>query len=659
MRTPTLPRQRFAGRAAAAAAVATGTAARLTPVAAEAVTPASGPDTGGTRIETPAPGVSSAVTSVASGLYFTLELDSDGSVWSLGDGTLGELGDGTTTRAQLTPVRVEGLPPIAEVEAGDRFAIVRGVDGSVWTWGLGSSGQLGIDDTANQTRPVEVTALADRDIIDVGAGSVHSMAVASDGTVWAWGSGLGDQLGTGDRQQQNLPVQVPLPVPASRVASKYLTSFAVGVDGSLWGWGDNSYGEVGEGTAMRQPTPTNVTTLAGVPVKDVDPSFQATTVLTEAGAVWTWGRGSNLGDGNTVRRQPTPVPALDGVVVDEIATGEAHSLARTIDGRVFTWGYNSNGQIGDGTTAMRPLPTDITGFSSAPVIAVAAGRSHSFALTTDGELFGFGNNQSGQLGIGVNGNTERTPTRSDTVPLSPVGVSFDGIAGTDIAVPSPGLVAATTPPHAVGLVDVIVTTAWSSGVQSGAPVYTTPQAFEYIRTAAAASSTIEATPVEIPADGTSESSVIVSLLGSDGIPLEVGGDTVVLSASLGALSEVIDNGDGTYGATLTAGSTPGEATVAFSVNGVAGDATAVVTFSVVDQGPGDDDGGPGAGDTGSGSGDTGSGSDGSGIGTSAASNGLADTGTGWTIGAITAALLALLGGGALLIIRRLRPAHRS
>jgi alpha-tubulin suppressor-like RCC1 family protein len=259
MRTSTLPRPRLAGRAAATAAVATVTAALLTPIAAQAVTPASGPDTGGTRIETPAPGVSSTVTSIASGLYFTLELDSDGSVWSLGDGTLGELGDGTTTRAQLTPVRVEGLPPIAEVEAGDRFAIVRGVDGSVWTWGLGSSGQLGIDDTANQTRPVKVTALADRDIIDVGAGSVHSMAVASDGTVWTWGDNWRGQLGLGTfRGQQTTPQQVPDLTDVRLVAAGAQFAVAgVGWD-TVTTWGANDRGQLGDGSKKHRSTPVSV-----------------------------------------------------------------------------------------------------------------------------------------------------------------------------------------------------------------------------------------------------------------------------------------------------------------------------------------------------------------------------------------------------------------
>ncbi|KAI3366292.1 hypothetical protein L3Q82_009762 [Scortum barcoo] len=97
--------------------------------------------------------------------------------------------------------------------------------------------------------------------------------------------------------------------------------------------------------------------------------------------------------------------------VTEVACGSHHSMALTQDGEVFAWGYNNCGQIGSGSTANQPYPRKVTGcLQSKNAVGISCGQSSSMALVENGEVFGWGYNGNGQLGIGNNGN-QLTPCR--------------------------------------------------------------------------------------------------------------------------------------------------------------------------------------------------------------------------------------------------------
>src|SRR5205823_7342469 len=107
-----------------------------------------------------------------------------------------------------------------------------------------------------------------------------------------------------------------------------------------------------------------------------------------------------LGDGTRVNRHvPVTVAGLASGVA-AIAAGGSHTCALTSTGGVKCWGSNSGGQLGDGTTTERRTPADVPGLSSS-LVAVAAGAFHTCALTIAGGVKCWGENDFGQLGDGT------------------------------------------------------------------------------------------------------------------------------------------------------------------------------------------------------------------------------------------------------------------
>ena len=169
--------------------------------------------------------------------------------------------------------------------------------------------------------------------VAVSAGENHSLAVKSDGTVWAWGYNNYGQLGNGyPSSSSNIPLRVSELTGAVAISAGYAHSLALKSDGTVWAWGFNGVGELGNGT-------TN--TSSNVPV------------------------------------QVSQVSGLTGVVA--IGAGSDHNLAVKSDGTVWAWGFNDSGQLGNGTISSRgtPVPVQVSGLTGAVVIA--AGSAHSLA----------------------------------------------------------------------------------------------------------------------------------------------------------------------------------------------------------------------------------------------------------------------------------------
>lgn len=290
-------------------------------------------------------------------------------------------------------------------------------------WGSGWAGQLGNDSMATSRIPTAVTTsglLSGKTVVALATGGAHSLALTSDGRVYAWGGNSWGQLGDGTTK---LTSSVPVAVDTAGVLSgKTVIGIAAGhthsvvltSDGRLYAWGYNGYGELGTGTAnwVANPVPVAVVmdgALAGKTVVAVFATANCTFALTSAGQLYAWGRTELGQSGGPIVPAPTAVTtsgALSGKAVVAFAGGDEHCLALTSEGRIYAWGYNRNGELGIGSADFdrHTTPQEVLAsgsLSGRTVVAIAAGQTHSLALTNDGRLFTWGENRHGQLVIGT------------------------------------------------------------------------------------------------------------------------------------------------------------------------------------------------------------------------------------------------------------------
>jgi alpha-tubulin suppressor-like RCC1 family protein len=209
----------------------------------------------------------------------------------------------------------------------------------------------------------------------------HSVALTRDGVVWAWGLNAVGELGDGTRVDRWSPVRVRgLPPNVTEIASGGGGNLALAADGTVWAWGDNRSGQGGTGTTSESIPVRQVEGLAGV--KAIAAGYHHNLALLNDGTVRAWGLNDKgqLGDATTTNRaRPVPVSGITGVTAiaangggDDVSPpGYGFSMALLSDGTVRTWGHNDRGQLGDGTTVDRLTPIRVPGLSG--VKAVVAG----------------------------------------------------------------------------------------------------------------------------------------------------------------------------------------------------------------------------------------------------------------------------------------------
>ena len=434
-------------------------------------------------------GILAGVRTIAAGGSHSLAALANGSLRAWGNNTFGQLGDGTFNFKTLAfPVQI--VSGITGVAAGSWHSFARKVDGTVFAWGRNNRGQLGDGGFGDSNLPLQVSMGVPHNIVGIAAGRGHSLALKLDGTVWTWGRNAQGQLG-------RLTSAVNDPVPGQLTLTDVATisaggnhSLAAQREGEVWAWGSNAEGQLGLAKPVIYPEPALVKTLNGVTTvaaglghslvakipwtmwtwggagltqgngayltRDMPGQVNGPTwavglaaggvfslALAPTGRVWAWGHNGKgqLGDGGSsfdgAPFSPVPVQVrlgnkfLSGI--RKVAAGGGHGMALHWKGRVLTWGWNAFGQLGDGTTVDKNLPTAVPIKS---VVAIAGGGEHSLAQTKDGKLWAWGSNYGGQLGTGG-------PPAIVTTP-QPVGlkgvVSFVGGDGHTLAILSDGTV---------------------------------------------------------------------------------------------------------------------------------------------------------------------------------------------------------------------------
>jgi uncharacterized delta-60 repeat protein len=327
-------------------------------------------------------------------------MDAISTVFAWGFGGKGQLGIDSLADAHA-PVAVPGLSRINTVAAGAYHSLSVRDDGTVQGWGWNGAGSLGDGTTVDRDTPVAVVGMAGAST--VAAGYFHSLAVRG-GKVWTWGwNGFG-QLGDGTRTDRLVPVQVPGLSGIIAVAGGAYHSLALKDDGTVWAWGWNGFGQLGDGTTTDRILPVQVPGLTGVSVIAAG-GFHSMASRFPVGSApsfgsWTWGFNGfgqlGIGPFNLEDRHAPFWHPLGGFVA--MAGGAYHTLALSPNGVVQSWGFNGFGQVGDGTTMDRHFRADVPGLTD--VTAIAAGVFHSVAMDGSGKVSSWGWNYFGQLGDG-------------------------------------------------------------------------------------------------------------------------------------------------------------------------------------------------------------------------------------------------------------------
>jgi alpha-tubulin suppressor-like RCC1 family protein len=322
-------------------------------------------------------------TTVSAGDQHTVALKSDGSLWTWGDNHEGRLGDGTSELRKDSPVRIGSDNDWAAAEAGDNHTVALKTNGSLWAWGGNSSGQLGDDSFENRNVPILIDD--ESTWIAVSAGFYHTVALQADGSLWAWGYNSKGQLGDGSTTSKKVPTQISTEEWAAVSAGTNFT-VALKADGSLWAWGLNHVGQLGEGTVVDKNVPTRVGSDTWLAAAAGDNHVVA---IKADGSLWAWGGNEygELGNGSSdgVSDPPAhPVPAQIGTDTDWIfvSTSYAHNAAFKTDGSLWLWGLSSSGQLGDNTTVSKLTPQRLDGAGT--WLAVACGGSHTVATLEAG-----------------------------------------------------------------------------------------------------------------------------------------------------------------------------------------------------------------------------------------------------------------------------------
>jgi alpha-tubulin suppressor-like RCC1 family protein len=349
--------------------------------------------------------IEGASVSVAAGVNHNLSIQSDGTLWAWGENTYGQIGDGTFFDA-LTQIQVvidSVQYPAARnndwitVAAGLGHSLALKTDGTLWAWGLNDRGQLGDGTTADAVSPVRIST--DTDWVLVAAGGRHNLALKSNGTLWAWGSNVHGQLGNGTLVDELSPVQIGLDTDWVAIAAggELSHSLARKSNGKLYAWGRNNRGQLGDGTTVDKSSPVQV----GTDNKWVKfkAGLEHSVGRKSNGKLFAWGRNDygQLGDGTTTDKT-SPVPIGTDTDWKEIASGWHHNLAKKSNGKVYAWGRNNYGQLGDGSTDDKTSPVPIG--TDKKWRKIKAGGWHSTGRKSDGSVWGWGRNNHGQCGDG-------------------------------------------------------------------------------------------------------------------------------------------------------------------------------------------------------------------------------------------------------------------
>jgi alpha-tubulin suppressor-like RCC1 family protein len=308
-------------------------------------------------------------------------IKTDGRLWLWGGNLHGNLGNNTAGFDKTSS-------PVQTVAGGTNWRQITAssfgsssatkTDGSLWTWGQNSSGQLGDNTTISKSSPIQTIASGfNWSTVSSGSRSIYS--IKTDGSLWAWGSNTNGQLGNNAITDVSSPIQtIASGTNWRQVAAGYFFAVATKTDGTLWLWGANSSGQLGDNTTISKSSPIQ-TIAGGTNWKQVSGGEATCTAIKYDGTLWLWGSNATgqLGDNTTISRSSPVQTVSGGTNWKLVSAGYGFTAAVKTNGTLWTWGNNTNGQLGDNTTIFKSSPIQtINGGSNWKMVNAASSQPY-------------------------------------------------------------------------------------------------------------------------------------------------------------------------------------------------------------------------------------------------------------------------------------------
>jgi alpha-tubulin suppressor-like RCC1 family protein len=323
-----------------------------------------------------------------------------GKLYAWGLGSSGQYGINNVAGGRSSPVQVDSndtgkfVDPLTFISFACGYSSSLGIksDGTLWGWGTNSSGQLGDNTVISKSSPIQVNTSTNWSKIF--AKWTHFAAIKTDGTLWMWGVNINGQLGKIDVIYRSSPTQVGVATNWSQVSIGANHTIAVKTDGTLWGWGKNLNGQLGKTDVLYRSSPTQIGTdtnwyQTSCPV-------DATVAIKTDGTIWAWGKNNNgaLAQNDVIYRSS---PIQIGTLTNWSKTESGyHTVALKTDGTLWGWGANTRGPLGQGDGVSRSSPVQLGALTN--WTDVRAGQETTFSIK-NGALWGCGTNNNGTLGF--------------------------------------------------------------------------------------------------------------------------------------------------------------------------------------------------------------------------------------------------------------------
>jgi RHS repeat-associated protein len=283
---------------------------------------------------------------------------------------------------------------------GSGYFVAVAPDGSAWAWGTSTMGGTGLGYN-NGYATQGIGRIPISGVISVASGSNHTLFLTTHGLYGTGDNDSGDVVPDSCCGWYSSPVPIPI-TGVVAVAAGDDTSYVLRSDGTVWAFGSNGFGQLGQGDegsrsgAVQLPGLTNIVAISG--------GLFGGYALKADGTVWSWGTNyqGTLGNGTfneDAPSKPAQVVGLTNVVALSSGPDAIDEFATKADGTVWAWGENSAGTLGDGTTTSTATPKQITALTG--VTAISSSRESGEALKADGTVLAWGQNRSGELGDGT------------------------------------------------------------------------------------------------------------------------------------------------------------------------------------------------------------------------------------------------------------------